>query len=54
LDALYPNSFAFSKVKWECKNDYEFVENYKILQQAFDKNGIKRHIDVAKLIKGKY
>ena len=54
LDALYPYSFGFGKVKWQCKNDYEFVENYKILQQAFDKNGIKRHIDVAKMIKGKY
>lgn len=54
MDALYPNTFTFSKVKWDCKNDYEFVENYKILQQAFDKNGVKRHIDVPKLIKAKY
>ena len=54
MDALYPNTFAFNKVKWDCKNDYEFVENYKILQQAFDKNGVKRHIDVPKLIKAKY
>ena len=30
------------------------MENYKILQQAFDKNGVKRHIDVNKLIKAKY
>lgn len=54
MDALYPNSFPFSKVRWECKNEYEFVENYKILQQSFDKNGVKRHIDVNKLIKAKY
>jgi RP/EB family microtubule-associated protein len=54
MDALYPNTFTFNKVKWDCKNDYEFVENYKILQQAFDKNGVKRHIDVPKLIKAKY
>jgi RP/EB family microtubule-associated protein len=54
MDALYPNTFPFSKVKWECKNEYEFVENYKVLQQAFDKNGVKRHIDVNKMIKAKY
>ena len=54
LDALYPKSFGFNKVRWDCKNDYEFVENYKVLQQAFDKNGIKRHIEVNKLIKAKY
>ena len=57
-----------AKVKWQAKFDYEFVENYKILQNAFDKNGVKRHIDVStpissnsnlflqvdKLVKAKY
>ncbi len=43
-----------SKVKWGAKHDYEFVENYKILQQVFLKNEIKRYIDVDKLVKAKY
>jgi len=30
------------------------VENYKVLQNAFDKNGVKRHIDVPKLVKARY
>jgi hypothetical protein len=54
LDALYPGTFAFGRVKWGAKQEYEYVENYKILQSAFDKNGIKRHIDVAKLVKTRY
>jgi|APSaa5957512535_1039671.scaffolds.fasta_scaffold159397_1 hypothetical protein len=36
-----------AKVKWGAKFDYEFMENYKILQNAFLKNGIKRHIEVS-------
>jgi len=41
-------------VRWGAKHDYEFVENFKVLQQAFAKNDIKRYIDVDKLIKAKY
>ena len=54
IDSIYPGSFAFSKVKWGAKHEYEFVENYKVLQQAFQKNGITKHIEVAKLVKAKY
>ena len=36
-----------AKLKWGAKFDYEYVENYKVLQSAFDKNGIKKHIDVS-------
>jgi microtubule-associated protein, RP/EB family len=54
MDCLYPGTFPYSRVKWGAKHEHEFVDNYKILQAAFDKNGIKRHIDVAKLVKAKY
>jgi len=54
MDSLFPGSFPFGKVKWNAKHEYEFVENYKFLQAAFDKNGIKRHIEVAKLTKARY
>lgn len=65
MDAIYPGTFNLSKVKWGAKFDYEFVENYKVLQSAFDKNGVKRHIEVSekcsnqilqvdKLVKAKY
>ena len=43
-----------AKLKWGAKHDYEFVENYKVLQQAFAKNDMKKHIDVDKLVKAKY
>ena len=47
MDSIYPQTFNFGKVKWGAKHDYEYVENYKVLQNAFDKNGVKRHIDVS-------
>ena len=43
-----------SKINWKAKLEHEFIGNYKILQQAFTKIGITKHIDVEKLIKGKY
>eukprot|EP00349_Pseudokeronopsis_sp_Brazil_P009149 CAMPEP_0202956170 /NCGR_PEP_ID=MMETSP1396-20130829/715_1 /ASSEMBLY_ACC=CAM_ASM_000872 /TAXON_ID= /ORGANISM="Pseudokeronopsis sp., Strain Brazil" /LENGTH=181 /DNA_ID=CAMNT_0049673077 /DNA_START=180 /DNA_END=728 /DNA_ORIENTATION=- len=42
------------KIKWGAKHDYEYIENYKILQQAFEKNEMKKYIDVDKLVKAKY
>jgi len=43
-----------SKVKWSATQEYEYIHNYKILQNSFIKNNIQRHIDVDKLIKAKY
>ena len=42
------------KVKWNAKFDYEWLENYKILQNCFKTNGLKKNVDVDKLIKAKY
>lgn len=54
IDAIYPGTVSMQNVRWGAKFDYEFVENYKVLQQAFAKNDIKRYIDVDKLAKAKY
>jgi RP/EB family microtubule-associated protein len=55
MDAIYPGTFkSFSKVKWQAKFDYEYVENYKVLQDAFKKNNVSKVIDVERLIKCRY
>lgn len=46
MDVIYPGKIAINKVNWKAKLDYEFINNLKILQSAFDKLGIKRYIDV--------
>eukprot|EP00542_Grammatophora_oceanica_P007511 CAMPEP_0194059506 /NCGR_PEP_ID=MMETSP0009_2-20130614/69254_1 /TAXON_ID=210454 /ORGANISM="Grammatophora oceanica, Strain CCMP 410" /LENGTH=359 /DNA_ID=CAMNT_0038710093 /DNA_START=1 /DNA_END=1080 /DNA_ORIENTATION=+ len=51
---IYPGSIPMHRVNWEAKSDYEYVQNYKLLQKAFANNNIKRHVDVEKLIKAKY
>lgn len=43
-----------SRVNWEAKSDYEFIQNYKLLQSAFNKHHVKRHIEVDRLIRAKY
>jgi RP/EB family microtubule-associated protein len=41
-----------AKVNWAANKDFEYVANYKVLQTAFTKLHIDRHIDVDRLIKG--
>lgn len=53
LDAC-SGQVAMKKVNWMARSEHEYIPNYKVLQAAFDRNRIERHIDVDKLIRGKY
>ena len=54
VDACFPGKIRLKKIRWDAKQDYEFVDNYKELQQAFDRLQINKHIEVNKLIRAKY
>ncbi|KAH0786392.1 EB1 protein [Histomonas meleagridis] len=54
IDCIHPGTVALGRVNYNARTEPEMVENYKILQDAFDKNGIKQYIDVNTLTKGKY
>jgi len=53
-DYIYPGTVQMSRVNWEAKSDYEYIQNYKLLQASFTKNRIQRHVDVDRLIRAKY
>lgn len=53
LDIMYPGQVPLHRVNWAAKQSFEYVSNYKILQTAFTKLKIDRHIDVDRLISGR-
>jgi RP/EB family microtubule-associated protein len=54
MDYIFPESVVMKRVNWEAKAAPEFIQNYKILQAAFNKNNIQKHVDVDKLVRAKY
>lgn len=53
LDSCHPGKIKLQKVNWKAKLEYEFITNFKILQEAFTDLNIKKIINVEKIIKGK-
>lgn len=41
-ELIFPGSVPMSRINWEAKSDYEYVQNYKLLQAAFTKNRVQR------------
>ncbi len=42
-----------SKVNWQAKQEYEYLNNFKVLQEAFKRNKIDKPIPVDRLAKCK-
>ncbi|OII75804.1 EB1 protein [Cryptosporidium andersoni] len=53
-DAVYYYQVPMKNVNWGVKRDFQFLHNYKLLQQVFGKVKQPKYIDINKLIKGKY
>jgi len=54
MDAIHPGQVPLHKVNFSAKQEYEYINNFKVLQSVFDKYNIDKAIDVPKLVKGKY
>ena len=53
-DFMFPGTLRVGKVNWSANTQYDYVNNYKLLQDSFNKNNVSRYVDVDKLIRGKY
>jgi RP/EB family microtubule-associated protein len=53
FDSIFPQVIPMGRINWKANVWNEFVANFKILQQGFDKIGIEKEIPVNKLIKAK-
>jgi len=54
LDAIYPGKVPMHKVNFDAKYDYEFVKNFKVMQEVFDKEGIIKVCPVDQLVRAKH
>lgn len=54
MDLMWPGCIPLKRVKFEAQQDYQYIENFKILQGAFKKQGVDKIIPVEKLVKGRF
>jgi len=54
IDACHPGKVSMGKLKWAARSEYEYIQNFKVLQQALQTLGVTRFVDVEKLVRAKY
>ncbi|KAI6646664.1 hypothetical protein LOD99_12785 [Oopsacas minuta] len=54
FDIMFPGAINLKKIKFTTKQEYEYINNFKILQGSFSQLKVEKTIPIEKIVKGKF